>query len=484
MKKSVTGGFIWKFLERFGVAGVQFVLQIILARILSPEHYGALSIMVIFTNLANVFVQSGLNTALVQNKDVDDDDFSSVFWISLSISALLYVIIFISAPFVAKFYNMPEIVSPLRILSLILIPGALNSVQIAKVSRELDYKKVFYSNVGAIIASGVAGIAVAVLGGGLWALVIQHLVNVVTACLVMRVTVKLRLRFVCRFDRIKVLFGFGSKILLSNIISTLYQDLRSLVIGKKFNSGTLGYYNRGKQFPQFITNVVNGSVQSVMLSAMSARQSEKGAIKSMMRRSVSLSSYIIFPTMLGLAAVAEPLVLILLGEKWLPSVIYMQIYCISFAFYPIHSCNLQAINACGRSDVYLKLEIIKKIEGIILLVIAVLFFKTPVAIAVTGLISTVIASFINAYPNKKLVNYSYIEQVVDMLPSFFMAVAMGALVMMIGLIRMPAVVTLLLQIIIGAAFYIIMSYLLKIDSFFYLFEKVKSIGLNKLYKRG
>ncbi len=484
MKKSVTGGFIWKFLERFGVAGVQFVLQIILARILSPEHYGALSIMVIFTNLANVFVQSGLNTALVQNKDVDDDDFSSVFWISLSISALLYVIIFISAPFVAKFYNMPEIVSPLRILSLILIPGALNSVQIAKVSRELDYKKVFYSNVGAIIASGVAGIAVAVLGGGLWALVIQHLVNGVTACLVMRVTVKLRLRFVFRFDRIKVLFGFGSKILLSNIISTLYQDLRSLVIGKKFNSGTLGYYNRGKQFPQFITNVVNGSVQSVMLSAMSARQSEKGAIKSMMRRSVSLSSYIIFPTMLGLAAVAEPLVLILLGERWLPSVIYMQIYCISFAFYPIHSCNLQAINACGRSDVYLKLEIIKKIEGIILLVIAVLFFKTPVAIAVTGLISTVIASFINAYPNKKLVNYSYIEQVVDMLPSFFMAVAMGALVMMIGLIRIPAVVTLLLQIIIGAAFYIIMSYLLKIDSFFYLFEKVKSIGLNKLYKRG
>ena len=483
MKKSVTSGFIWKFLERFGVAGVQFVLQIILARILSPEHYGALSIMVIFTNLANVFVQSGLNTALVQNKDVDDDDFSSVFWVSLSISVALYLVIFFTAPLVASFYNMPEIVSPLRILSLILIPGALNSVQLAKVSRELDYKKVFYSNVGAIIASGVAGIAVALLGGGLWALVIQHLVNVVTACAVMKVTVKLKLRFVCNLERIKVLFGFGSKLLVSNIISTLYQDLRSLVIGKKFNSGTLGYYNRGKQFPQFVTNVVNGSVQSVMLSAMSARQTEKGAIKSLMRRSIALSSYIIFPTMLGLAAVAKPLVLILLGEKWLPSVIYMQIYCISFAFYPVHSCNLQAINACGRSDVYLKLEIIKKIEGIILLVIAVLFFKTPVAIAVTGLISTVIASFINAYPNKKLVNYSYMEQVADMLPAFFMSVAMGALVLMVGLLGLPNVVTLLIQIILGVAFYVAMSYLLKIDSFFYLYEKVKILGLNKI-KRG
>ena len=200
MKRSVTVGFIWKFLERFGVAGVQFVLQIILARILSPEHYGALSIMVIFTNLANVFVQSGLNTALVQNKDVDDDDFSSVFWVSLSISVALYLIIFIAAPLVANFYEMPEIVSPLRILSLILIPGALNSVQLAKVSRELDYKKVFYSNVGAIVLSGIAGIAVALLGGGLWALVIQHLVNAITACVVMKVTVRLKLRFVCNFE--------------------------------------------------------------------------------------------------------------------------------------------------------------------------------------------------------------------------------------------------------------------------------------------
>jgi O-antigen/teichoic acid export membrane protein len=483
VRRSVTSGFIWKFLERFGVAGVQFVLQIILARILSPEHYGALSIMVIFTNLANVFVQSGLNTALVQNKDVDDDDFSSVFWVSLSISLALYLVIFFAAPLVAKFYNMPEIVSPLRILSLILIPGALNSVQLAKVSRELDYKKVFYSNVGAIIASGVAGIVVALLGGGLWALVIQHLVNVVTACVVMKVTVKLKLRFVCNFERIKVLFGFGSKLLVSNLIATLYQDLRSLVIGKKFDSGTLGFYNRGKQFPQFITNVLNGSVQSVMLSAMSARQSDKAAVKLMMRKSIGVSSYVIFPTMLGLAAVARPLVLLLLGEKWLPSVIYMQIYCITFAFYPVHSCNLQAINACGRSDVFLKLEIIKKIEGIILLTIAVLFFKTPVAIAVTGFISTIIASFINTYPNKKLVNYSYMEQVVDMLPAFFISVAMGALVMMVGLIGLPSAITLIIQVFLGAAFYVVMSYLLKIESFFYLYEKVKNLGINKI-KRG
>ena len=208
--------------------------------------------------------------------------------------------------------------------------------------------------------SGVVGIAIALNGGGLWALVAQTMLNVFVVCVVMFITVKWRPRFAINFGRVKVLFSFGWKLLVSGLIDTLYQDLRSLVIGKKYDSATLGYYNRGKQFPQFIINAVNGTVQSVMLPVMAAKQNKRDEVKQMMRRSISFSAYIIFPMMAGLAACSAPIIALLLTDKWLPCVPYMQIYCFTLAFYPVHSCNLQTINAMGRSDMFLKLEIIKK----------------------------------------------------------------------------------------------------------------------------
>jgi len=363
-RKGLGKSFAWKLLERFGTSGVHFVLQIILARLLDPEHYGVLSIMVIFTTLANVFVQQGFNTSLIQNKDVTEEDYSSVFWVSLGIATVLYMAIFWGAPWIAVFYEMPDITVPLRVLALMLFTGALNSVQVAKISREMDFHKVFVSNIGGSLMSGIVGIIIAYMGGGLWALVAQSLLSSAVACLVMRFTVKLKLRLVCNLARVKVLFAYGWKLLMSSLLDTLYQDLRSLVIGKKYNSDTLGYYNRGKNFPQFIISAVNGAVQSVMLPAMSAEQDDSKRVKDLMRTSITMSAYVIFPVMAGLAAVASPLVRLLLTDKWLPCVPYMQIYCFSLAFYPVHSCNLQAINAVGRSDIFLKLEIIKKSIGI------------------------------------------------------------------------------------------------------------------------
>lgn len=443
------------------MSGVQFILQIILARLLSPEHYGVLSIMIVFTTLANVFIQNGFNTSLIQNKDVKEEDYSSVFWVSLGVSGALYAAIFFASPFIAKFYGMPEIVLPLRVLALILFPGALNSVQVAKVSREMDFRKVFYSNVGAVVASGAVGITVALLGGGLWALVAQSMVNVFVACIVMRFTSKLKLRFVCELDRVRILFRYGWKLLVSSLIDTLYQDLRSLVIGWKYDSGTLGYYNRGKQFPQFIINAVNGAVQSVMLPAMSAEQDDRERVKKMMRTSITTSAYIIFPMMAGLAAVATPLISLLLTDKWLPAVPYMQIYCFTLAFYPVHTCNLQAINAMGRSDIFLKLEIIKKLMGVSFLVVAVLCFDSPIAIAMTGVITTVVSCFINSYPNKKLVGYSYFEQMKDILPSLLLSVLMGAVILLVGMLRIHAFFLLLIQVTLGIAIYLGASVILK-----------------------
>lgn len=472
---SVSTSFFWKLLERFGVSGVQFVLQILLARLLSPEHYGALSIMIIFTALANVFVQNGFNTALVQNKNVKEDDYSSVLWVSLGVAGILYVIIFFASPFIADFYKMQDIVLPLRILALILFPGALNSVQLAKVSREMDFRKVFVSNIGAVIISGIAGIIIAYAGGGLWALVAQNALNILIACIVMRFTVRLKIRFVCDFSRVKVLFSYGWKLLVSSLLETLYQDIRSLVIGKKYDSGTLGFYNRGKQFPQFIINSINGAVQSVMLPAMSAQQDDKRSIKNMMRNSIIISAYIIFPIMAGLAAVAEPLVSILLTDKWLPCVPYIQMYCISFAFHPVHSCNLQAINAMGRSDIFLKLEIMKKVIGFASIVVAVVCFNSPIAIAMTGVLTAFINCFINAYPNKKLIGYSYFEQMKDLLPSILMAIVMCISVMLVGRIKINTICKLMIQLVVGVSVYLVLSFKFKLKPFNLLLDNIKRI---------
>ena len=466
-------------LERFGVQGVQFVLQIILARLLSPEHYGMLSMMIIFTALANVFIQSGFNTALIQNKDVSEEDYSSVFWVSLGIAAVLYGVIFFCAPAIAAFYNMPETVLPLRVLALTLFPGALNSIQLAKVSRELDFKKVFYGNVLGILIAGIAGVAIAFLGGGLWALVVQNLLNITTACIVMLFSIKWYPRLVCNLHRVAELFRYGWKLLTAALLNSLETNLHSLIIGKKFDSGTLGFYNRGNQFPGFLINAINSSMQSVLLPAMSETQDETEQVKLLAKNAISLSSYIIFPMMAGLACVGTPLIRLLLTEKWLPAVPYMWIYCFCYAFHTIYVTNLQAINAVGRSDWFLKLEIIKKVYSITLLVIAVVYFDTPMAIAMTGVVTTGLDWYVNAYPNKKLIGYSCWEQFKDLMPVFLLTFLMGVIVILVGFgcraAALSDILTLILQVMAGVTVYLLLSVLLKPYPYRIVLEKLTQL---------
>lgn len=456
---------IWKLLERFGVLGTQFLLQIVLARILNPEDYGVLSIMVIFTTLANVFIQNGFNTSLIQNKDVTEEDYSSVFWVSLFITMIVYGILFFAAPVIADFYDMPSLVKPFRVLCLVLFPGAYNSIQLAKVSRELDFRKVFYSNMAGIIVAGGLGIVVALMGGGLWALVIQTLMNVAIACIVMMFTVQWKPQLVLNFERIKILFSYGWKLLASGLLDTLYQNLQSLVIGKKYNAITLAFYERGKQFPQYGISAINSAVQSVLLPAMAAEQDDLSKVKDMTRKSVAISSFLLFPMMAGLAAVSPTLVSLLLTDKWLPCVPYMQICCISFAFYPIYSSHLQAMKAVGRSDIFLKLEIAKKIVGIAMLLVAVFYFSTPLAIALTGVISIPFDIFINALPNKKLIRYNYSEVIKDIMPPLVISIIMFLVVECIRLLHWGNLVTLCVQIIVGIFVYMISAACLKIEAY-------------------
>lgn len=472
-KSKVISSLLWKLLERSGTQGIQFIVQIVLARILLPTDYGTIALIAIFITIANVFVQSGFNTALIQKKDASEQDFSSVFYLSLFIATLLYVVIFFTAPYIARFYKILELTSVLRILSITLFFGAFNSIQNAVIARRMQFKKLFFSSLGSIILSGITGIILAYAGLGVWALVAQQLVNQLSITVILWFTVKWRPKLIFSFERIKELFSYGWKLLVSSLIDTLYMNLRSLIVGKIYSPSMLGYYNRGDQFPQLIVSNINGSIQSVMLPTLSSEQDDKQKVKELVRRSIVTSSFLLFPMMIGLAVVGEPLIKIILTDKWLPCVPFMQIFCLSYALWPIHTANLQAINALGRSDIFLKLEIIKKTMGIVILVISMFF--GVYAIAIGTLVSGIISTFINSHPNLKLLNYSYKEQIKDIMPSLLISIIMGVIVYSILFLNLSSYITLLIQVLVGVIVYIGLAKLFKLECFIYLVNTIKGI---------
>ena len=472
-KSNIISSLIWKLLERSGTQGIQFIVQIVLARLLLPEEYGIISIVMVFILLANVFVQSGFNTALIQKKDTDEVDFSSVLYLSLGVAGVLYVVIYLAAPFIANFYSQPLLIPVLRVLSITLFIGAFNSIQNAFVARNMLFKKLFLSSLVASIISGVVGITAAYHNWGVWALVAQQLTNQLMIAIILWFTVKWRPHLIFSTTRVKSLFSYGSKLLASGLLDTLYINLRTLIIGRMYTPSMLGYYNRGQQFPQLIVSNINGSIQSVMLPALSAHQDDRKRVKEMMRRTVVSSSFLIFPMMVVMAVVAEPLVKIVLTEKWLPAVPFLQMACFTFALWPIHTANLQAINAMGRSDIFLRLEIIKKIMGLIVLGVSLPF--GVYAIALGGIFSGLIGTFINAYPNKELLNYSYKEQWLDIMPSLLISLIMGGIVYLFNFSNILAWQILILQIVSGGIIYILLAKIFKIESFTYLVGTMKQL---------
>lgn len=466
---------LFKLIESFGMQGVAFVVSIVLARRLSAEDYGILGMLTVFIAVSQVFVQSGLNTALIQKKNVDETDLSSVFFVSLGIAAVLYAVLFLAAPFIAAFFAMPQLKSTLRVLALVLIPGALVSVQNAVIAREMAFRRLMMCSLSATVLSGAVGIGMAYAGCGYWALVGQQLSNQLGLALMLLFAVKWKPRLLFSFQRVKTLVRFGWKLLFSSLLDTGYMNLRTAVIGKKFPGDTLGYFNRGKQFPELVMNAVNGSIQSVMLPVLSEKQDDRAQMKQMMRRSVMVSSFLVLPMMAGLAAVAEPLIRLLLTDKWLPCVPFLQICCIDFAFYPIHTANLQAINAMGRSDVFLKLELIKKSYGIVILILSVVLFDTVYAIAWGAVVSTLLSAVVNASPNRRLMGYGYLEQMKDVLPSIALSLVMFAAVSAVGALALPTIVLLCVQIAAGVLVYGALALLFKLEAAQYLLDMIKKV---------
>lgn len=469
--KTVLSNLIWRFAERIGAQLVGLIVSIVLARLLEPDAYGTIALITVFTTILQVFVDSGLGNALIQKKDADNIDFSTVFYTNIVFCCVLYSLLFISAPYISDFYGNSDITAYTRVLGLTLVVSGVKNVQQAYVSRHLMFKRFFFSTLGGTIVAGCVGVIMAYSGFGVWALVAQQLINLSIDTLILWFTVKWRPDFVFSFERLKSLFNYGWKLLASNLISNIYENLRQLLIGKIYTSADLAQFNRGKQFPNLLVQNVNTSIDSVLLPTMAKVQDSKVRVKEMTRRSMKISTYVMAPLMMGLAATGTSLVGLILTDKWLPSVFFMRIFCITFIFYPLHTANLNALKAVGRSDLYLKLEIEKKIVGLIALFATV--FISVEAMAWSLLLTSFASQIINAAPNKKILNYGYSEQIKDILPPILLSLIMALLIYPIQYLGLSYLLTLLIQVPAGAIIYIIGSKLLHLDSFEYLLGIVK-----------
>lgn len=460
-------------MERGGNAVIQLIVQIVMARLLAPEQFGALAIMLVFVNIGNVIVQSGLNTALVQAKDVQDRDYSTVFWMCSSVSVVIYLAIFLAAPSIAAFYALPYLVWPLRGIGLIVVINAYNSIQVAKVTRDLQFRKIFIATISSVVLSAFCGIAAAVSGLGLWALVIQQLVYQLTNCIVLAFEVDWKPCFCFDASRAKVFFEFGWRLLASGLLATVYQSLGNLVIGKQFSSVQLGLVSQGEKYPQAVGSMLDGAIQPVMLSAVAHVQDDLAAVKRLVRRALKTSTYLIFPAMTLFAVVAPNLVPALLGEQWRSSVPFLQIYCFVYALLPIHTTNLQALNGMGRSDLFLKLEIIKKSYGLATLLICAFVLKDVKLLVLSYMLTGLISTFVNASPNKKVIGYSYGEQVRDVLPACALSLVSGAFAFAVTFFAEGSLVVVFGQIVIFMVVYLVLSALFRVETFTYILSMMK-----------
>lgn len=476
----VIKNFFWRFAERCGAQLVTFIVSIVLARILTPEDYGQIALITVFTTIMQVFVDSGLGTALIQKKDADALDFSSVFYFNFGMCLILYAVMFVAAPYIAGFYNDLSLIAIIRVISLTIIISGIKGIQQSYVSRNMMFKRFFYSTLGGTIFSAFLGIGMAYSGFGVWSIVVQQLSNTAIDTLILWLTVKWRPKKMFSWKRLKQLLSFGWKMLLSAVLDTVYNNIRSLIIGKMYSSADLAYYNQGDKFPSVIVSNINTSIDSVLLPTMASAQDNCIRVKTMTRRAIKTSTYIMAPLMMGLAFCAEPIVRLVLTDKWLPCVPFLRIFCITYMFYPIHTANLNAIKAMGRSDLFLKLEIAKKMVGLTLL-LSTMWFGV-MAMAYSLLIGTVAGMVINSWPNRKLLNYAYVEQMKDIFPSITLAIFMGCCVKLVEFLHLSTIVTLLIQIPLGAIIYISMSAVLHLESYEYLVDMVRPV-LKKFIRR-
>lgn len=475
-KGKVLSSLIYKFSERLMVKGLGLIISIVLARLLSPTEFGQIALVMVFINLSIVLIDSGLGAALVQNKTTSNTDYSTVFYISVTIALIMIAILWLTAPFIGNFYNDQAIVTPLRVYSFSLLIGACKSILVAKMQREMRFKQMMWCNLVACILSGSVGVVMAYEGYGIWALIAYYFSSSLIACILLLFITKWHPMLTFSIQRAKTLFSFGWKMLVSGFLCSIYNDIRALVIGKVYSPADLGYYNRGQQFPDIISHTLDNAIQSVMFPVMSQEQDDHVRIKKTLHKTISLGAFIIMPLMLGLAAIAEPFIELLLTDKWLPCSVFMQWICVGCVSLPMVSSNLVAIKAIGRSDVYMKLEIVRRIAMLIVLAISVFCFDSVLAIAVGYAISCWNDYLIVAFCVQRLINFKTAQQFRCFGVTLISSILMGIIIHFIGLIELPIVLLLLIQIISALLIYIVLCKCMKNKALEYI---VETLGRSK-----
>ena len=448
LKQKTISGLSWSFIERIVSQGSKFIVGIILARLLLPKEFGLIGMLVIFTDLANAFIDSGFSQALIRKINCSDKDYSTVFYFNLAVGVVIYFILFFNAGFIAAFFNEPQLIKILRILGLSIIINSFGLIQSTILIKEINFKLQSKITLISATGSGLISIILAIMGFGVWALVWRFiLLNFITTILLW-IWNKWQPKILFSLSSFREMFTFGSKLLVSGLLDTLYNNIYYVVIGKFFSAAELGFYTRANSFSTLPSSNLDAIIQRVSYPVLSEMQDDEKRLKANYKKLIINTMFITFILMFFLAATAKSVILTLIGPKWTPSIILLQLLCFVMLLYPLHSLNLNILKVKGRSDLFLKLEIIKKILAIPIIFVGIYYGINAMIIGM--IIFSFIAYILNSHWSGRLINYSVKEQVLDILPSFILTVFMGTIVFIIGInLTLKPILTLLIQAIAG-----------------------------------
>lgn len=472
-KTTIVSSFSWAYIDKITTQGLSAFVSIILARLIDPAHYGIIAIAFIFVGILDIFITPGLCSALVQKKNPDEVDYSSMFFFNMLLSIVLYIIIFLVAPFIESFFNVNGLTMIIRVMSIRLPFASMNSVQMAYVQKNLLYNKYFFVSFFGTAVASIIAISMAYMGMGVWALVVNYLMNGIIDTFLALIFISWRPTTNISLERFRSMFTFGKRVLAVKIVDTLYSDISGFIIGKKYNPSDLAYYNKGKMFPQLIIQNISASITDVLFPVLSNVQDNRDQMIIIMRKTLRTSVYVIYPILIGLFVCGDNFIRLVLTDKWLSCVPFMRVMCIYSLCIPSSSIILQGIKAIGRSDILLKIELIKKTYSIAIIVFFLLIFDTPIAVAYGFMSSAIISLFVNMYACNRFFGYKMYEQLKDVSPIVVVTTIMGITTYLIGFINVHYVLQLCIQVVAGVLVYVAFSFLLNLSEFFYILSTIK-----------
>ncbi len=477
LKDKTVNGLLWSFIESFSLQGVQFLIGIVMARFLLPSDYGLIAMLAIFLGISRIFIDGGFSAALIQKRDRTEIDFSTVYYFNIIISIVIYGILFFTAPYISSFYNLPELTIITRVISLNLVIASFSAVARTKLTIEVDFKTQAKVSLSSVLISASVGIFMALNKYGVWALITQSVLNTLLNTLMIFYFLRWKPMFVFSINSFKSLFPFGSRLLMSQLIGAIYDNLYSLVIGKKFSSDDLGYYSRAETFSRFPSNTISTILSRVTFPILSSISNDDTRLKGIYRKYLELTGYLVFPVMFLIIGIANPLIEFLLTDKWLDTVILLQILCLGFIWDPIGTLNLNLLYVKGNSKLILRLEIIKKTLAIIILIISIPFGM--ISIAIGRAVYSFIAVFINTYYSGKFIEFSYLTQMKSLLPYYLLALSMGGLVYFLTMFVSGLIFKLIVGTVFGLLYYFSISYFFRFEPLMSLIDIISKSNRRK-----